>query len=89
MHPISRAWRLLSPGTPGKRGWTRWPSAYLIQAGDVAVQKFAHAEARAIFANALDILDGLEPTDGVVRQTLDTVVESRPCRLPPCRHRNI
>jgi tetratricopeptide (TPR) repeat protein len=49
--------------------------SYLIQAGDLAVQKYAHAEARAIFANALDILDGVAPTDAVVRQTLDTVVK--------------
>ena len=49
--------------------------SYLIQAGDVAVQKYAHAEARAIFSSALDILDGLAPTDVIVRQTLDTVVK--------------
>jgi len=49
--------------------------SYLIQAGDLAVQKYAHAEARAIFSNALAILDGLSPTDTVVRQTLDTVVK--------------
>jgi predicted ATPase len=48
--------------------------SYLIQAGDAAVQKYAHAEARTLFANALEILEGLEATDAVVRQMLDTVV---------------
>ena len=47
---------------------------YLVQAGDAAVQKYAHAEARAGFSNALEILDSLDPSDNVIRQTVDTVV---------------
>ncbi|HUR32468.1 MAG TPA: protein kinase [Vicinamibacterales bacterium] len=50
-------------------------ASYLIQAGDAAVQKYAHAEARTSFASALEILDTLEPTEQVLRQVLDTVVK--------------
>jgi predicted ATPase len=56
-------------------GLNELASLNLIVAADAALQKFAHSEARVVFADALDSLASLELTDRVIRLILDTVVK--------------